>query len=325
MILSLDNLLPLAQMYKTAVTQKRRKKLKLFFSVLILAFLGVYIVDNILPIWNELGSAMDGGVSFFLLIILLLIPNLYCEAKKWLLLLNDDSIEFSKTLRGVLIGMAAGFITPNRIGEFAGRVSAFDRIDHPKVIAMTWVGSTLQGAVTVVFGLASLLAFPFWSRIKDFIHIDLSFHLVLLCAVSGALYLLFKKKITPYLRSVLQSAKLLSFRTVMKAMPWAILRYITFTTQIAIALYLFGYSGSFGYCLAGIAVMFLVQSYLPLTAFAELGVREFLAVLIFGSVMSQPVLAAAATLVVWLINIGVPVAVGSFLLRKSNRNPIGIS
>lgn len=312
-------------MYKTGVTHRPGKKLKLFFSTTILALLGVFIADNIYPIFREFAFAMEKGSALFLLIFLLVVPNLYCEAKKWLALLNDDSIRISKTFRAVLLGMAAGFITPNRIGEFAGRVAAFEKVDHPKVIAMTWIGSTLQGSITVVFGLAALFIFPFWSRIKDFIQVDISFHIILLLAVSAILYFSFRSKLAPYLRSIVQSVKSLKTKTVVNAIPWAVLRYITFTTQIALALHLFGYSGPIGYCLAGISVMFLVQSYLPLTTFAELGVREFLAVLIFGGMMSQPALAAIATLVVWLANIGIPVAVGSFLLQKSKRKPIGIS
>lgn len=325
MILSLDNLLPLGQMYKTGVTHKSGKKLKLFFSAIILALLGVYIADNIYPIIREFAFAMEMGSGLFLLIYLLVIPNLYCESRKWLSLLNDDSIRLSKTLRAILLGMAAGFITPNRIGEFAGRVSAFEKVDHPKVIAMTWIGSTLQGSITVVFGLTALFIFPFWSQIKDFIQVDISLHILLLVAVSAILYFSFRSKVAPYLRSIVQSVKSLKTRNVLYAMPWAVLRYITFTTQIALALHLFGYNGPLGYCFAGIAVMFLVQSYLPLTSFAELGIREFLAVLIFGGMMSQPALAAVATLVVWLANIGIPVAVGSFLLQKSKHKPVGIT
>ncbi|MCA1763201.1 MAG: hypothetical protein ABR574_01925 [Cryomorphaceae bacterium] len=312
-------------MYKTGVTHKLRKEVKLIFSFLVFALLGVYIADNIWPIFGEFKLAISAGASSILLIFFLTIPNLLCEAKKWLALLNDERIGFSKSIRALLIGMATGFITPNRVGEFAGRVTVFKPEAHPKIIAMTWVGSTLQGSVTVAFGLVALLVFPLWSQVSSFIKFDLSLHILLFSAIAAILFLAFRKKVFPYARAIAQSVRALKTVNVLNALPWAVLRYVIFTAQIALALYLFGYSGSPWYCCAGISVMFLVQSYLPLTTFAELGVREFLAVLIFGGTMSEPALAAVATLLVWLANIGLPVAVGSLLIRNSKRSRLGVS
>ena len=84
-------------------------------------------------VWRELPSTvLFSEVSLltqnaWLLLALLLLPiNYLLEAVKWRQLLRHAIRPgISSAVGHVLVGQASGFITPNRLGDYAGRVLGF--------------------------------------------------------------------------------------------------------------------------------------------------------------------------------------------------------
>lgn len=77
--------------------------------------------------WNELKiSFLNPEIQrfvYFAAILFLMPLNWAIETAKWQLLLSGTvSQSFGDALKSVLAGLNTGFVTPNRIGEFAGRI-----------------------------------------------------------------------------------------------------------------------------------------------------------------------------------------------------------
>ena len=61
---------------------------------------------------------------------MLMCLNFLMESIKWkVVVANTNPISFTKAIKSVLVGQAFAFFTPNRIGDFAGRV-LFLKTEH---------------------------------------------------------------------------------------------------------------------------------------------------------------------------------------------------
>jgi len=249
------------------------------------------------------------------LIICFLFINLYCESRKWRAV-TTLKINSTSALRAILAGYSTAVITPNRIGEFAGRNTFFAKQFRPELTTATFIGSFVQGAITVFFGLVGLVWFPFSTELIK--HLDykiLFWILLLLAAIVVGLYFFrnyFALRLAEYLSSL---QKVTGFQ-LLKSAFWGLVRYLTFLTQFYLALLIFGFEGSFALAASGISVMYLIQSYIPLTGLGELGVREFLSFIIFSPFMEIGVAAVFPALLIWLINIVIPSLCGLALLKS---------
>lgn len=267
-----------------------------------------------------LDGVVEVGIAFFAVLFLTGL-NLYCEVRKWQVLVNYPDLSDREAFRQVLSGMCSGFITPNRLGEFAGRMYLMPSAIRDKAFAMTFTGSTLQAAVTCTFGIVGILLYPiFPHQLTDIrtnlfmMSIGLLFGLVLL--------LVYMKKPSLFTRFSIsvKHIRSIGYKMVVRAFSWAFLRYMVFATQLVIALWILGFNGSLVECYAGAFLLYFCQSYIPGSAFGELGIRELLATFIFGSFMANPLLGALAALIVWACNIGIPVMLGVTLFGISVKN-----
>ena len=106
-----------------------------------------------LSTWNPMELLYLFGV------ILLLPVNYGIEALKWYLLTRPlyPQLTYPKAYRNVLVGLAAGFFTPNRVGEPLGRVLEFPAGTRLQGATRSLIGSSTQGIATCLFGLIALL------------------------------------------------------------------------------------------------------------------------------------------------------------------------
>ena len=94
------------------------------------------------------------------LLILLMLLNWSIEAFKWRLLVSKmQKISFIDALKGVWCGVTIGTFTPNRVGEFGGRILFLRERNQVKGIIVTLIGSFGQITTTLITGLSSLILF----------------------------------------------------------------------------------------------------------------------------------------------------------------------
>lgn len=299
-------------MYKRLLTALQSRTYKATVSLVAVSTLAAAIFGA----EDSLSAAFSRESLRFAPLLLLIFPltwvNLYCEVKKWHALSGAESTGLRAGFVQVLAGICSGFVTPNRIGEFAGRTAHLPESCRKYGPAATFTGSFIQGAVTFCFGAAGALAFPLLPSALEFS----SAVLIVPGAAAAALTLLFLARgISSRLRERMSSAfgwfRIVGRRRFAEAAIWATLRYVVFCMQFVAALYCFGYTEGIFTAASGVALLYFCRFFIPGAPFGELGIRESLALLIFGAVTVHPLGAVFAGLTVWLANIGVPVLAGT--------------
>jgi hypothetical protein len=275
--------------------------------------------------WSSIKNVLEGHASELILAMGLLFPltalNLYAEVRKWFSLLKTERMNVRMGYYQVLSGMCSGFVTPNRIGEFAGRMVYLPKEYHDIAAAAAISGSVIQGSITALFGIVGLAFFPVFPEGIT------SFDPLIIAGLVTCIMLILALSFRGIVRSLSKrfTATAHYFSTmgrplILRAMTWALFRYLIFSTQFVIALYCFGFQGSLYEAFSGVFLLYFCQSYIPGPGMGELGIRELLALVLFTSFLPHPLLAVLAGLTVWLANIGLPVLAGVSIMGFSLRN-----
>ena len=84
--------------------------------------------------------------------------NWSLEALKWKISVQSvQPVSFFRSLKAIFSGVSFSVTTPNRTGEYFGRVLYMDEGNRLRVISLTILGSISQLLVTIFFGLLGLL------------------------------------------------------------------------------------------------------------------------------------------------------------------------
>ncbi len=271
-------------------------------------------------IWQE---AFASPVRYLLLLTALLIPvNWGFEARKWQLLGSKvERMSFKKAYRAVMVGLTLGFITPNRIGDYAGRVLVLKSQQRLEAIGAIFIGRFSQLVATVLVGAGGLFYFlvQFYWTLYPAACLSL---LVVLLALSGAMLLLLYNAramvalvaaVRP-LRKVVRYVAVMnrySTREVTRLLWLSLGRYMVFLTQFVLLLYMFKVRLPLVQYLSGVSGTFFLKSMAPsVTLLSDLGVRELSAMFLFGLLGQDRLQVLSASLSLWLLNIAVPSALG---------------
>jgi len=269
--------------------------------------------------WEELSDALTRlhRLSWiWLLPALLLLPvNILCEALKWKQLIRPiETLRLQQAVKAVLAGTAAGFVTPNRTGDIAGRLG-FIRQQHRKaVLAAGLVNSLTQNAAIVLAGLPSLTilllrqgpAAPDVGKYAGWAGIFLLVSMV-------GLYGLRKVALgtqTPWLAGI----RTLNTPVFLGQTAWSALRFVVFMLQLYSLFRLGGVALSPEHALLSLPAAYLAITFTPSVAWSEVMVRSS-AVVFFTGIWGYPAIVAGfAASALWLINVAFTAAAGSFFL-----------
>jgi hypothetical protein len=255
-------------------------------------------------------------------ICLLMFLNWGIEVLKWKVITQlIEKISFTKAWQSVWTGVCIGNLTPGRLGEFAGRILFFAPKNRAKVATAHFVSGITQLIITIVAGCIGLLVF---SKIVNagFFIVTISGEIILLGALIAALLNIHKVMAWLIRVSFLKKFDFegLSFdkNLLSKLLSLSALRYFVFSFQFYLLLHCCEIFGSFYEISAAIAIMYLLLSTIPMISFVEVGVRAYVAVLLFASFqVNEWQLSTIATLL-WLINIAVPSLLGYIFILKNN-------
>jgi len=261
---------------------------------------------------------------------LVLVPiNWGVEARKWQVLLQPlERIPFLKSFRAILAGLAFSMNTPNRIGEYGGRVLYVQEGHRWKAVSLTIIGSISQLIVTMVLGvgglafllqnaMVSLAIAPYaiWIKVLFFGTISATVLMVLFYFRLGKILLWAEKipGIQRYLRhiSIIEN---LPVTILLRTLSLSVVRYSIFVIQYILLLHLFGVEVGIWTSIWLISVLYLVLAIIPTIALAELGIRGQASLLLFMLVSSNKLGIVGAATSIWLINLIVPALIGSLLI-----------
>src|ERR1044072_5406715 len=108
--------------------------------------------------WIKIKQSLQSSEIWDLaIVIFLMIINWSIEALKWKISIqNVQPMSFSRTFRAVLSGVSFSVSTPNRIGEYLGRILYMEEGNRLRVISLTIVSSMSQLIITLLAGSAGL-------------------------------------------------------------------------------------------------------------------------------------------------------------------------
>lgn len=265
------------------------------------------------------------------LVFFLMLVNWGIEAVKWrILILHVQPFSFVRSFKSVLSGCSVTMLTPNRIGEYGGRILYVDGLNRIKAISLTIVGSISQLVVTMVMGCVGLLLLkyivpanqqvaamlpPFWQNVITSASIALTVVLFLFYVRLGWLVRMMEK--IPALHKTIKHITVLdefNNKQLIQILSLSFVRYLVFVLQYVLLLHIMQVEIATGVCFWLLTIFYLVMAVAPTFAFIELPVRLSASWAIFQFYTNNQLGVSAAALGIWIINLVIPAVAGSLLI-----------
>ena len=278
---------------------------------------------------NLLSSISVPTIYFSLgIVFALMFANWITEAFKWqFICLQFQPITIKKAIESVFCGLAWAVFTPNRIGEYGGRVLFLSPKKRVFGVIGMGIGSISLMVITNVVGIISLCWF-------SYAHLGITgfwFFGVCMLTIAYALFFIILYFRIRLLNDILMRIKFLvkyerffslllryDQRNLRKIILYSALRYAVFTSQYCLLMQVFIPELPFIEMLMMIFLLFFVQSALPSLDLFDVGVRSITASYFFGFITDQQVAVMAIAACIWLVNLIIPAIIGSFFTFKIN-------
>jgi len=265
----------------------------------------------------------------FWMVIVFVFVNWGLEARKWQVLMKVlQPVSFIAAFRSVLCGVTFSLNTPNRMGEFAGRILFVDEGKRLKAITLSVAGSMAQLIITMLmgcFGLTWLVVnsgdpgtvtgIPvFWLHIFLYSSILITVVFVFFFFRFGWLIKLLEK--LPYANRFSKYINVLETfdaKILLRLLSISFLRYVVFVLQYIFMLQLLQVEQNVWVGSWIITVMFWILAIIPSFAIAELGIRGTVAKTLFAY-SSNTIGILTATFGIWFVNLFIPALIGSLLI-----------
>ncbi|HTM67361.1 MAG TPA: lysylphosphatidylglycerol synthase domain-containing protein [Flavipsychrobacter sp.] len=265
----------------------------------------------------------EGNRRFLLIGILIMPLNLSLEVLKWKLLAGSaQPLSILQAWKSYFAGIAISLITPNRIGEYPGRILYLRRKNTIRLISVSILGAFAQFFALFFYGTVGLIyyniAFPgYWQKLL----------LVVCCFVIiivAAFYFYFEKWIIYFERikwlrrlgTYKELIRRFTTREQVQVLVISVLRFAVYTVQYLVLLHWMNISFPLlsGFLMA--CLYFWSLAVIPSIAFAELGVRGQVSLFLFHHFSENTIGILAATVGLWSINLILPALIGSILLLR---------
>lgn len=307
---------------------------KIIKLTIIIASYGFIIIK--LYHYNENSNIVEQFYKFtyykffiFIIVLLLMIVNWSIESVKWRLLVSRlEKISFLTSFKAVLSGVTVSIFTPNRVGEFGGRIFVLENKNRISGIFATIVGGLSQLIITIVAGIISLiLLFALFPEKVFSIKYNNNI-LVFLLLIISVLIIYFYLNINKYSKYIIKLPYIKRFKKYIdilasynkselaKVLFISFVRYLVFVIQFYLLLYVFDVNINIIPAFISIGLIFLTMSAIPTVTLVEIGIRGSVALFFLGMFSGQVVGIVSTSIVLWIINLAIPALVGSFVFYK---------
>lgn len=249
--------------------------------------------------------------------------NWFLELTKWRnLILQFQSISMINSIRSILFGILLSVITPNRIGEVAGRLLHVKQENRIKAIHANIFSSISQLTVTISMGLVALyyLNLPLLENLSDirWVYFLALILLLMVYFASNKLHFFVSKIAAKFKKAT--SIKNISTTQRVRTFSFSLLRYLVFTTQFILLSKVFGSLQSYSGLFSMVAAVYFFTAVLPTNWASGLIVRTSFTHAIFEVTVAEGAIGLSASIVLWMINLLLPASLGIVSLPKINWN-----
>ncbi len=260
------------------------------------------------------------------------IVNWGLEASKWQRLLSHtEPVSFGRAFRGVLTGVSFTLFTPNRIGEYLGRIWHLSPASRGAAVSLSVAGGVAQLFITALFGMG---AFEFLWRAgitnTPLPDSTLAIYFVRFLGWSTAILLLLlyfnlgevggflsRIKWLGAIQGWLEALTKFSFSELAVVLILSFLRYLVFLLQYYFLFQFFGVELGLSLSFLTVAFLFLALALIPGVALAELGVRGQLSLWVVGAFSTNSLGIVLTATTIWFINLILPALVGGALIIRN--------
>lgn len=287
-------------------------------AVIVLAFYFIYnqiIAKNSFD-WREYIIIIRDRLSFgFIFIILLFsVANRYLEILKWKNLVSFiEPITTFEATKQVLAALTAGIITPNGIGEYAGKALYYEKSKTKLIVFLNFICNGIQMILTIIFGIIGLFIIGYWKW--SLVIIGVSTLLFVIYFISknitikgyslAALFL----KINEIPKQIHRKNILLGFS-----------RYVVFSHQYYFLFLVLDVHLPYLTLISTIAVVYFLASSLPSFQMFDFAVKGSVALFFFGKYDINEWIILFVSTLMWFLNVVLPVLIGSvFVLNFKSK------
>jgi uncharacterized membrane protein YbhN (UPF0104 family) len=279
---------------------------------------------------DSFGSSNIWNLFF---VFILMIANWSIEAFKWKLSVQRiQRVSFFTAFKAILSGTSFSVTTPNRVGEYLGRVLYMDDGNRLKAISLTIAGSMSQLIVTLFMGWIGLLLLKgsiesshmlsgIWIEVMIY---GVFFVVLILTVFYFRLSLIIK--LVDRLRGIrkytwlIQGLEDFNATLMLQLLSLSAVRFLVFIIQYYLLFRLFGVEVTWWQGLWAVSVSFLVMAVIPTIAlFTDLSLRGQVSLKLLGLFSANNLGISLASVSIWFINLIIPALAGSLLILSIKR------
>ena len=285
------------------------------------------------------GSLKMNELWLNLFLIIFLMPiNWALETFKWKFLIKKiEKVSFWKATAAVYSGISVSMFTPNRVGEWFGRIFVLEKANHIRAVIITILSGMGQLFTTIVVGTIASVIFLKLYFINVYDYSELSFYgliSIALLILGGSFLIFFNVNTLPtILNRVFKKSfnrinyyvdivSEYTYHELSIVLGISFLRFLVFSFQFYISLRMFSISIPFFHGMLLVGVFYFIMTAIPTITLAELGIRGIVSIYFFQLYFStfQPdtqaleVNIVAASYMIWMINLVLPAIIGTFFV-----------
>ena len=315
------------------MTSLAKKIFSYLLKAVILVLAGVFIYQRVnnnanLKQFQTLISHISRNqvIATMTFVVLLMLVNWLLESFKWQYLARTlVTLSAWEAIEAVFCGLTWAIFTPNRLGEYGGRVMFLPNRKRIYGVFAMAVGSFGQNVITNITGVLASLWFIYY-----FLNFNIWLYLVI--AVISIAFLVFLSIFyfnIKWLVGLLDRIRFLekyhrffdimgrySQRELLTVIGYSVARFSVFSFQYYLVIHLLLPDLPVFQMMMTVIVFLFVQSALPSLDLFDVGVRSFTAAHLFLYVTNQQLAIIAAVSSIWLINLIIPAALGSVFVLK---------
>jgi len=265
-------------------------------------------------------------ITIMSVVVILMVANWSLEAFKWQYLTRHLSkITFWQAIEGVFCGLTWAVITPNRFGEYGGRVMYLPPRKRIHGVFAMAVGAFGQNVITNVLGFISMAWFAFTFLNLNTLMLtgvfvltctSIAFFLILYFNIKWLVWLLDR---VPFLKQFHRFFEIMGrypFGELLTIMYFCLGRFFIFSFQYYLVIHLLVPQIPMYEVLLMVFIVFFIQSALPSLDVFDIAVRSAVATEVFSYATDQKMAIVAAFASIWLINLIFPAIIGIIFTLK---------